>query len=346
MMIDGERYHNQLQIGILYNSEKGTVRGEPQDIIALQETENTAQGIYNVLCSLGYNTSRIAISGSLEELRDSLSQFSNQDTFLFNICDGFGGKNFGSVQVIELVESLGFKHTGSNAQVIAQCTDKARAKESLVRYGLPTPACQVFDKPEGDVTINFPLIVKPQTEDASLGIDLRSVVCSRAELLARVRYVIEQYDQPALVEEFVSGRELAVALWGNGEDIQTLPISENDYCNIENPLERLLTYEAKWIAESPYYQNILVRCPASLETAAERAICQTAIDAFRAMRLRDLGRVDIRYNNLVPYVIDINEIPDLSLDSGFPREAGLAGYSYDRMVEKILDIALRREGWR
>jgi D-alanine-D-alanine ligase len=345
-MIAGGRQHNDLEIAILYNSETGTVRGEPQDIIALQETEDTAQGIHDALSSLGYKTTKIAVRSSLDELRTTLNCFSNEDTFIFNICDGFEGKNFGSVPVIELVESLGFRHTGSKADVIARCTDKARAKECLLRNGVPTPAYQIFERPEGEILLNFPIIVKPQTEDASLGIDLRSVVCSQADLLERVRYVIEQYDQPALAEEFVAGRELAVALWGNDEDIQTLPISENDYCNIENPLQRLLTFEAKWIAESPYYQNILIRCPALLEPAAERSIYDTAINAFRTLGLRDLGRIDIRYHNLVPYVIDINEIPDLSWDSGFPREASLAGYPYAQMIERILDAALRREGWR
>ncbi len=345
-MTAGERHRKLLQIAILYNSEIGTVRGEPQDIIALQETENTALCIHETLSDLGYQTTRISVNSSLDELCNALSHYSNQDTFIFNICDGFGGKNFGSVQVIELIESLGFKHTGATSSVIAQCTDKARAKEFLVRNGVPTPGYDIFERAEGKTSLEFPVIVKPQLEDASLGIDLHSVVCSQADLLARVRYVIEQYDQPALVEEFIQGRELSVSLLGNGDEIETLPISEDDYCNIEDPLQRLLTYEAKWIAESPFYQNISVHCPASLEPVEEHYIYQTAINAFHAAGLRDLGRIDIRYHNLIPYIIDINEIPDLSMDSGFPREARLAGYTYSQMVERILDIALRREGWR
>jgi D-alanine-D-alanine ligase len=345
-MIAGEQQNDRLQIAILYNSETGTVRGAPQDIIALQETECTAQGIYDTLSSLGYITTKIAVKASLDELHDTLCGYSNQDVFIFNICDGFAGKNFGSVQVVEMIESLGFKHTGAAAQDISECIDKACAKERLLRCGVPTPAFQVFTHPAGETHLNFPLIVKPQTEDASLGIDLQSVVSCQADLLDRVRYIIEQYDQAAIVEEFIPGRELAVGLLGNGESLQTLAISENDYCNIENPLQRLLTYEAKWIAESPFYQNILIRCPAPLEPVEERLIFQTAIDAFHAMGLCDLGRVDLRYYNLVPYVIDVNEIPDLSTDSGFPREAGLAGYSYAQMIERILDAALKREGWR
>lgn len=345
-MTEDESHNDDLQIAILYNSETGTVRGEPQDLIALQETENTAKVILDTLTSLGYQTGCVSVKASLGELSASLSRYSNQNTFIFNICDGFGGKNFGSVQVVELVESLGFKHTGAAAQVIAQCTDKAQAKEGLIRCNVPTPAYEIFDRPEGETSLTFPIIVKPQTEDASLGIDLTSVVCNQAELLSRVRYVIEQYEQPALVEEFVSGRELSVSLLGNENDIETLPISEDDYGNIENPLQHVLTYEAKWIADSFHYQNIFVHCPAHLEPAAESYIYQTAIDAFHAMGLRDLGRIDMRYDNRVAYVIDINEIPDLAGDSGFCREARLAGYDYAKMIERILDAALKREGWR
>jgi D-alanine-D-alanine ligase len=345
-MTAGERRRKSFQIAILYNSETGTVRGEPQDIIALQETENTSISIHEALSTQGYQTVRIPVNSSLNELRNTLSHYSNQDTFIYNICDGFGGNNFDAVKIIELIETLGFKHTGSTAAVIARCTDKARAKEFLIQNGVPTPAYEIYDRPLGNTSLEFPIIVKPKLEDASLGIDLHSVVCSQEELLARVRYVIEQYNQPALAEEFIPGRELAVGLLGNGEEIESLPISEDDYCNIENPLQRLLTYEAKWIAESPFFQNISVHCPASLEPSEERFLYQTAINAFHAVGLRDLGRIDIRYHNRIPYIIDINEIPDLSTDSGFPREARLAGYSYTQMVEKILDTALRREGWR
>jgi D-alanine-D-alanine ligase len=346
MMDAGKRRRNVMQIAIVYNCETGTVRGEPQDIIALQETVSTASYIHETLSSLGYQTSEISITASLNELRNSLSAYSNQDTFIFNICDGFGGKNSGSVQVIELIESLGFKHTGSTADAVAQCINKASTKECLARCSVPTPAYEIYYCAEGETSLHFPIIVKPQMEDASLGIDLRSVVCNQEELFRRVRYVIEQYDQPALVEEFIPGRELAVAVLGNGEDIETLPITENDYCNIENPLQRLLTYEAKWIVESPFYHNILIRCPAPLEPTAQRTIYQTAINAFHVLGLRDLARMDIRYHNLIPYIIDVNEIPDLFVDSGFPREANLAGYSYAQMIERILDTALRREGWR
>ena len=94
-MISGEHQNDRLQIGVLFNSETGTVRGAPQDIIALQETECTAQGIYYTLSSLGYKTVKIAVKASLDELHNTLSGYSNQNIFIFNICDGFAGKNSG-----------------------------------------------------------------------------------------------------------------------------------------------------------------------------------------------------------------------------------------------------------
>ena len=333
------------QVAFVYNLESAIVKGECQDLIALQCTASTTQHLYEALSSLGYSTIKIAVQDSLEELKQNLDSFSNQDTFIFNNCDGFSGDNLGSVLVTHVIEDLDFKHTGSTAEVIAQCIDKSLAKERLIRYGIPTPCYQVFKQPEGEVQCNFPLIVKPLTEDASLGIDFDSVTTNDKDLFARVDYVISKYHEPAMVEEFIQGRELAVAMWGN-ETVEALPIAEDDYSWISDPLKCLLTYEAKWIPESPYYQNTLVRCPADLSLEEEQCVVQTAIGAYKAMGLRDFGRVDIRYYNQIPYVIDINEIPDLSPDAGYPRTAMVAGYSYAEMVERLLDFALRREGWR
>jgi D-alanine-D-alanine ligase len=192
--------------------------------------------------------------------------------------------------------------------------------------------------------LNFPLIVKPATEDASMGIDLTSVVRSVNELYTRVEHVIRCYEQPAMVEEFIPGRELAVAVWGN-DSLEVLPIAEEDYSKIPDPLQWLLTYESKWDPASPYYHNIVARCPALLLEAEEQCVHQTVIDTYQAMGLRDFGRVDIRFFDQIPFVIDINELPDPSPESGFWRSAKIGGYSYPEMIEKILTFALKREGW-
>ena len=332
------------QVAILYNLDDGVPRGDAHDLLAIQYTANTTKYIYDALISLGYRTTRIAVKDSLAKLRQILATFSPNDTFIFDNCDGFNGNNLAAVNVLSLVEELGFSHTGTTAKGKELCTDKPRAKNQLIESGIPTPAFQVFDSPEGDLCLDYPVIVKPATEDASMGINLHSVASSQAALYECVQRVIELYEQPAMVEQFIPGRELAVSMWGNGI-IETLPISEEDYSCIADPLQRVLTYEAKWEPDSYYYKNINSHCPAILTPEEETRIQQVAIATFYAMGLRDFGRVDIRYNEGIPYVIDINELPDLSPESGFWNSVRAAGIQYPAMIEHILNNAMKREGW-
>ena len=332
------------QVAILFNDDSQITKGDPQDLVAVQYTVTGAQNLYEALTSLGYSVTKLAVRGNLEELEDILASFPPKDTFIFNNCDGFNGNNLGAVNVIRLIERMGFKHTGAAADSIEMCIDKPHSKERLIQFGVPTPRYQVFERAEGDFHLEFPVIVKPSVEDASMGIDLDSVVSNRKSLFHKIAYIVDKYEEPAMVEEFVCGRELAVAMWGN-EVIEILPISEQDFSWVTNPLEQLLTYESKWLTDSPYYQNIPARVPAVLNRKEAQVIKKAAEGSFRAMGLRDLGRVDIRFNNGIPYVIDINELPELSPDAGFHNCARAAGITYPHMVERILTYGLKREGW-
>ena len=332
------------KVAILYNKDVQVTRGDPQDLLAIQCTITAAQNLSKALSSLGYQVAKVPVRGSLEELEDRLHSFPPNETFIFNNCDGFNGNNLGAVQVIRLIERMGFKHTGASADSIELCINKPDCKETLQHSGIPTPHFQVFEKAEGDFRLEFPVIVKPSVEDASMGIDLCSVVGNREDLFKRIAYIIEEYEQPAMVEQFIGGRELAVAMWGN-KTIEVLPIAEDDFSAIPNPLERLLTYESKWKPESPYFQNIPARIPAALSGKEEQVVRKVAQDFFRAVGLRDLGRVDIRFDNGIPYVIDINELPDLSPDAGFWNSVHATGLTYPQMVERVLVHGLKREGW-
>ncbi len=330
---------------VLYNVEEKALHKVPSALIALQDTARVAMHINEALTACGYRTVLIPVYDSLNELRRALRPFSPETAFIFNNCDGFAGENMAATKVMRLVETLGFKHTGSTAGVSTACIDKSRTKHRLETARIPTPRYQVFNKAEGLYRFAFPAIVKPLTDDASLGIDLQSVVRTHAELISRITYVIEHYQQAALVEEFISGRELAVSMWGN-KQVDALPISEQDYSLIENPLEHLLTYESKWIPDSFYYRNILTSCPARLDPEEAKHVADTALRAYRAIGMRDFGRVDIRYHGGIPYVIDINEVPDFSPGAGFSNSATAAGYSYIEMVGHLLELALEREGWQ
>ncbi len=332
------------KIVILFNEDVKICRGDPQDLLAVQFTATAAQYLSEALASGGYAVTKLAVRGNLEELEDILASFSPKETFIFNNCDGFNGNNMGAVNVIRLIERMGFKHTGAAANSIELCIDKPTSKERLIKFGVPTPRYEVFERAEGDFTLEFPVIIKPSVEDASMGIDLDSVVTNREGLFHRIAYIIDKYEQPAIVEEFVCGRELAVAMLGN-EVIEVLPIAEQDFSWVANPLEQLLTYDSKWKTDSPYYQNIPARVPAVLNRKETQVIKKAAESSFHAMGLRDVGRVDIRFKKGIPYVIDVNELPDLSPDAGFWNSAKASGISYPQMVERILTHALKREGW-
>jgi D-alanine-D-alanine ligase len=332
------------QVAILYNEDTQILRGNPQDLLAVQYTATAAQNLFEALTGLGYPVVKLAVRGNLEELEDILASFPPKETFIFNNCDGFNGNNMGAVDVIRLIERMGFKHTGAVAASIELCIDKPRSKERLLQFGVITPRYQVFDRPTGEFNLEFPVIIKPSVEDASMGIDLDSVVANLDSLFRKISYIVEKYEQPAIVEEFVCGRELAIAMWGN-EIIEILPIVEEDFAWVTNPLERLLTYDSKWNTDSPYYKNIPARVPASLNRKETQVVKKAAESSFRAMGLRDFGRVDMRFNKGIPYVIDINELPDLSPDAGFWNSARATGITYPHMVERILTYALKREGW-
>jgi D-alanine-D-alanine ligase len=332
-------------IVILYNEELAIPCGEAKDLIALQDTASVAMHLNQALASRGYRTIPIAVRDSLDELKESLKPFSPETAFVFNFCDGFRGNNKAATKVIRLIEKLGFKHTGSSADTSSLCIDKGRAKERLMVAGIPTPAFQVYTQPTGAYWHKLPAIVKPDVDDASIGIDLDSVVTTYEELMNRVAYVLERYHQPALVEEFIPGRELSVSMLGN-KHIEVLPITEHDYSNVTNPLNRILTYEAKWVPDSFYFNNIPARCPADLDAEDKRRVTEVALRTFRTIGLRDFGRVDIRYHNQIPYIIDINEIPDLAPTSGFPNSAKQAGYTYAATIEHILRLAMQREKWQ
>ena len=332
------------QVALLYNEDAQISKGDPQDLLAVQYTVTAAQNLFEALKSSGYSVTKLPVRGDLEELEDILASFSPKNTFIFNNCDGFKGNNLGAVDVIRLVERMGFKHTGATADSNALCIEKPHSKERLIQYDVPTPRYQVFPRAEGKFDLEFPVIVKPSVEDASMGIDLDSVVSNEKNLFHKIAYIVEKYEQPAMVEEFVCGRELAVAMWGN-EVIEILPITEEDFSWVTNPLEKLLTYESKWKPESPYYQNIAARVPAALNKKETQVIKRAAVRSFRAMGLRDFGRVDIRFKDGVPYVIDVNELPDLSPDAGFWNCARASGITYPQMAERILTLAMKREGW-
>ena len=330
---------------ILYSVVERLPRGEPRDWIADEEVALTAQAMASALQERGWPVT-VRPVWDRESLREALDAFDPQDTVVINLCETLEGRPQGEAVVPVLLEARRFVYTGSSGSTLALCLDKGRAKARLRAAGLPTPPAQVFHHPQERIRIPLPAIVKPLAEDASHGIDRESVVVDEAALRARVAYVLEVYRQPALVETFIEGREFNVALWG-GRDLEVLPLAEVDYSRIPNPLWRVCTFAAKWLPGSEEYELTPVRCPADLDEALAARVREVAIRAFRAVRGRDYGRVDIRLHGEIPYVLEVNPNPSLAPNSGFVNAALTAGHSYAAIAERLIRLAWeRRVRWK
>jgi D-alanine-D-alanine ligase len=179
-------------------------------------------------------------------------------------------------------------------------------------------------------------------EDASAGINEKSVVYDRKELEERVEYIIKMFKQPALVEEFIDGREVNVAILGNNPPV-VLPISEIDFSHLPSHLPKIVSYEAKWIPNTDYYEKTIPICPAPLEPELERKIKDIALSCYKIMGCRDYARVDMRIDKEGnPYVLEVNPNPDLSRNAGFMRSASVYGLTPEETIVKIAEIAIER----
>ena len=176
-------------------------------------------------------------------------------------------------------------------------------------------------------------------EEGSCGITLASVVSDRATLGQRIDSCIRTYRQPALVEEFIAGRELNVALWGNGFP-EVLPIAEIAFEFTDDPLEQIVTFSGKWHKESAEAIGTPGVCPAALSAEEQDRVEAAAVLAYQKLGVRGYARVDMRLREGVPYILEVNIHPDLAEDAGFFRSARTAGHSYPSMLLHILRLAL------
>jgi len=264
-----------------------------------------------------------------------------QEHVIFNWCEGLDGLPRGYDVVPPVLEAHGFAYTGADAWTLAATQDKAMTKELMLQNGVPTPESRVYARPERNGWRRFPALVKPAVEHCSYGIEREAVVDNQNQLKQRIEHVLDKYDSPALVEDFIDGTEYNVSIWGNGR-MSVLPLSAIDYAEFEDYHDRLCVYDAKWTPESVAWSLTTVQCPAEIEPALRKRIEAAAKGAYKLLRLRDYGRIDIRVRDGLPYVLDVNSNPDITMEGGFARSARAAGYDYGRMTARILDFAATR----
>jgi len=267
---------------------------------------------------------------------------------VFNFAEGLTGVNRES-HIPAMLEMLELPYSGSDPLTLGICLDKSRAKEILTYYNIPNAKFLVANQIE-DITnlkFDFPLIVKPISEGSSKGIFSSSFVKNSKELEEEVKRIIFSYNQPALIEEYLPGREFTVAVLGNGSEAEVLPIVEISYEDFPQDVLPLYSYEAKWILDSKENKFDVFECPAKLDNQLEEKIKETVLRTYKVLRCRDWSRIDVRLDkNGVPNIIEINPLPGIMPDpnenSSFPKAARAAGINYNQLIQSALYSAAKR----
>ncbi|HNY65748.1 MAG TPA: hypothetical protein PKM41_09915 [Deltaproteobacteria bacterium] len=276
-----------------------------------------------------------------DSLEETLQAYHPDDYIVFNWCEGLPGLPRSEDRVARILEACSFAYTGSCPDVIAFSWDKAATKDLLKKNDIPTPAGMVVNGRNIGAWSRFPAIVKPAYEHCSFGITEDAVVTNASELKERVAFVRSTFRQPALVEDFIDGREFHVTLWGNGK-IHALPPAEMDFSAFKDVRDRLCTFDSKFCPGSSHYENITVRIPAELDDRELALLNRTATAAYQAMGCRDYARIDLRLLNGVYYVLDVNPNADFSPDTSSILAAELVGLSYGAMASCLVNLAALR----
>jgi D-alanine-D-alanine ligase len=328
-----ERRRHDLPVILLHNMNPDWTEAETR------EAGEDVAALGDALAGLGHRVALLPVED--EKLRARLGPFDPREHIVFNWCEEIPGLPHSEPEVAAVLEGLGFVFTGASSGVLSLSQDKPRIKRILDAMELPTPPWAVFDASDADGWTTFPAIVKAAHEHCSIGISPESVVTSPAELAGRVAYILESHRQPALVEEFIDGREFHVAAWGNGT-VTVLPAAEMDYVGLTDIRDRLFTYEAKYVPGSRLYETIELRVPAELDPAARHDLERIVLATYRATGCRDYGRIDLRYRDGVFYVIDVNPNPDINPQTSMTYAAAELGYSYGAMGSRIVNLAAAR----
>jgi D-alanine-D-alanine ligase len=330
------------EITIVYNDPE-KIQPKPQNLdLSIIEVKNEIEFVENSLRKAGFKVNVLPVYNARRFINDILNL---KTDLIYNFCEMVELESQEEVFAAGLFELVKVPYTGAPPMTLGLCLDKAKTKIILSHYGIPTAKFDLFNESiDGCKKINlrFPVIVKPVREDASTGINEKSVVYDRKELEERVEYIIKMFKQPALVEEFIDGREVNVAILGNNPPV-ILPISEIDFSNLPSHLPKIVSYEAKWIPNTDYYEKTIPICPAPLEPELERKIKDIALSCYKIMGCRDYARVDMRIDKEGnPYVLEVNPNPDLSRNAGFMRSASVYGLTSEETIVKIAEIAIER----
>jgi D-alanine-D-alanine ligase len=266
---------------------------------------------------------------------------------VFNMSEGLLGASR-EAQVPAMLDMLGLAYTGSDPVTLGICLDKRRTKEILAYHGVATPRfVTVTSVDQIPSRLRYPQMVKPILEGSSKGVPDASLVHNRKALVRQVKKVLEQYRQPALIEDFLPGREFTVAVLGNGSGIRILPVVEINFDALPDGVNPIYSYEAKWVWDREEDPLQIFTCPAVLDSKLQADIEDLCRRAFTVLGCRDWCRIDVRLDSRgAPHIIELNPLPGIlprpEQNSCFPKAARAAGLSYDELILAVVDAAAER----
>lgn len=294
----------------------------------------------------GHEASITTVAPDLRRLVDDLERA--KPDLVFNLCESFGPVLYGAVGVVAVLDLLGLRYTGGGPGEFYLQQDKAVTKKLLAFDNIRYPDFGVFSQDsemETGGNLRMPLFVKPLRQDASIGIEANALVSNIRDMMKRILAIHDKINDSALVEEYVDGRELYVGVLGNAQPIAFPPI-EVDFSGLPEGAPKIMTGKAKWNTRSAEYKGtktVLADLPDELRAKVHRV----ALGAYRALRVRDYGRVDMRVTDTGEiYVLEVNASCYLEKDSELAMAARASGMSHVLLVNEIVDLAVERLGIR
>jgi D-alanine-D-alanine ligase len=301
----------------------------------------TVEAVERALTEAGHEVGRLGVARDPAVLLDGLRQA--RPDVVFNLFEGLADFGNTEAHVAGLLEWLGVPFTGSPYQTLALARSKHVTKHLLQGAGLPTPAFFVVEElPVPDCPIDWPVIVKPATQDASVGLDQGSVVTDQHRLAERVAHLLDAYGPPVLVEQFIRGREFNLGLI-EAPDLRVLPPSEILFTDTDPGYWPIVTYDAKWKPGTRDYEATPPRYPAHVAPRLRERLETLAVQAFRLLGCRDYARVDFRVRpNGKPYILEVNPNPDFSPTAGLAGGLESAGLTHTQFTCELVQRALTR----
>lgn len=308
-----------------------------------REHDVVVDQVTRALEARGHRVAVVGVHGDVRRIVNGVQR--TRPDLVFNLMEMFDDDLLGDVAVAGLLDLLGVPYTGCGPGELYLRQDKALAKKILHYEGILYPRFAVFAKNAGFETgggnLRMPLFVKPLRGDASIGVEAASLVRDSNELMRRVVTIHDRVNDSALAEEFIEGREFYVAIVGN-EEAQALPIIEMDFSGLPAGAPRVLDQRAKFDESSVEFKGTRAVI-ADLPDALRARLHRVSLDAYRALRVRDYGRVDLRLTEAgEPYVIEVNASCYLEENSEFAMAARAGGLDYVTLVNRIAELALER----